>query len=316
LLSAQSGARAQYAVLALAALVLVEALVAPWPLTRLAATPETVAMQADPTPGAVLELPPRLNDAQALLNQICHGRPLLGGYLARLPFYPAVSFPSATRALWLAEAPAPDMFRPDAAAELASLGVRYVSLDRTELPRSAQTRLAEWLHAPGITEVSRSEARVLYAVEPALARPAVALGAGWYAAERDGERVWRWMGQRGELRLLARQHAVVSLSLRATAFGEARSLALLQGAQMLGTVEIPAAPADRTVTLRLLLPPGQTTLALESPAELAPDGRALSLSIEQVQLTSLPVSATWAGEATLALPTTIPAMGGAPCAGS
>jgi hypothetical protein len=295
------------------ALVVFESVVAPWPLTALRAAPETAAMNGDAEAGAVLELPPRLNDSQGLLAQICHGRALMGGYLARLPFYPIVSYPSATRALWLAAAPAPDILALDAAAELASLGVRFVVLDRTQLPRAAQRRLAEWLDAPGIERVSAGEERAVYAVEPGAARPAAVLGAGWYDVESDGARHWRWMGGRAEVTLLAREQAAVALSLRATAFDEPRQLRVRLGDELLTTVEIPAAPYDRLVSLRLLLPPGQTTLTLESDAVPGPDGRQLSLSVSDLRVAPLPTDPAWGAARTLAIPPTLPALSAAPC---
>jgi hypothetical protein len=261
----------------------------------------------------VLELPPRLNDSRALLNQVCHGRPLMGGYLARLPPYPIVSYPSAMWALWRSEPPAPDILALSAPAELASLGVRFVALDLTELPRGDQAAIRQWLAAPGITAAGASETRELYVVDPAAAASSLALGAGWYAVERDGERLWRWMGERAELTLLTRGPAAVELSLRATAYGAARPLELWQGDTLLVKLEIPAAPRDRAVALRLLLPPGATTVALASPAEQTPDGRRLSLSVSDLRLTPLPVAPPWAAEQSLAIPPTIPAQSAAPC---
>lgn len=297
----------------LAALVVIESLVAPWPLMRLRAAPESLALNADPTPGAVLDLPPRLNDSVGLLNQICHGRPIMGGYLARIPFYPIVAASSATRSLWLAAEPLPDIMPLDPAAELASLGTRFVVLDLTQLPRVDQRRLREQLAVPGISRFSASDRREIYAVDPAAARPVVVLGAGWYEAEREGVRRWRWMGEGAELLLLARERSVVTLSWRATAYGAPRPLRVWLDDQRLIEVSVPAAPYDRTVALRLILPPGQTTLTLESVAEDVADGRRLSLSLSELRLAALPVSAMWAATDPLDIPPTRPAIGAPPC---
>jgi hypothetical protein len=290
-----------------------ESLVGPWPLLAMRAGPEATVMGADAVAGAVLALPPRLNDSRGLLAQICHGRPLMGGYLARIPPYPLTSYPSATRGLWHAEAPVPDIIPLSAAAELASLGVRFVALDLTELSRRDQRHLATWLDAPGISRISVGDERAVYAVDPAYAAPAPVLGAGWYELEQDGQRRWRWMGERAELTLLSRVQAAVALTLRATAYGGPRLLEVRQGAALLARVEVPGAPLDRTLSLRLLLAPGATPLTLMSPAEATPDGRRLSLSIEEVSLASLPVAAGWAAERSLALPVGAPAPAGAPC---
>lgn len=297
----------------LAALVVIESLVAPWPLMRLRAAPESLALNADPTPGAVLDLPPRLNDSGGLLNQICHGRPIMGGYLARIPFYPIVAASSATRTLWLAAEPLPDIVPLAPAAELASLGTRFVVLDLTQLPRVDQRRLREQLAVPGISRFSASDRREVYAVDPAAARPVVVLGAGWYEAEREGTRRWRWMGEGAELLLLARERSVVTLNWRVTAYGVPRPLRVRLGDQRLIEVSVPAAPYDRTVALRLILPPGQTTLTLESVAEHVADGRRLSLSLSELRLAALPISAAWAATDPLDVPPTRPAIGAPPC---
>ncbi|MGQ9926106.1 MAG: hypothetical protein ACUVS4_04460 [Chloroflexaceae bacterium] len=298
----------------LAALVVSESLVAPWPLMRLRAAPQSLALNADPTPGAVLDLPPRLNDSMGLLNQICHGRPIMGGYLARIPFYPIVAASSATRRLWLAAEPLPDIVPLDPAAELASLGTRFVVLDLTQLPRVDQRRLREQLAVPGISRFSASDSREIYAVDPAAARPVALLGAGWYEAEREGGRRWRWMGEEAEVLLLARERSVVILSWRATAYGAPRPLGVRLGDdRRLIEVGVPAAPYDRTVVLHLILPPGQTTLTLESLAENVADGRRLSLSLSEMRLTTLPVSPAWVATAPLDIPPTRPAISTPPC---
>jgi hypothetical protein len=298
---------------ALAALVAFESLVAPWALMPLRAAPGLAALNADPAPGALLELPPRLNDSRGLLGQLCHGRPLMGGYLARLPYYPIVSHPSATRALWLGQAPAPDILPLSAAAELASLGVRYVAVDRDEYSRGDLRRLEQWLAEPGISRAGSAGTRDLFAVDPAAARPAAVLGAGWYEVESDGARRWRWMGPRAEIALLSRGPAAATLSLRATAFGGPRELRVWQGGRLLAAVEVPGAPYDRAMSFSLLLPPGRTTVELESAAAPAPDGRSLSLSVSDVRLTPLAVDPAWAAQAALAIPPTLPAVAGAPC---
>ena len=293
----------------LIALILGENLVTPWPIMPLRAAAESVQLNTDPVPGAVLELPPRLNDSRSLLNQLCHGRPLMGGYLARLPPYALTNFPSVTRALWHGATSSPDIIPLHAAAELASLGVRFVALDLTELPRGEQAALRAWLSGPGISQFSASATRTIYAVEPTAAAPVSVLGAGWYNLEQAGARRWRWMGERAEVTLLAREPAAVALSLQATAYGQPRPLELWQNDVRLAHLEVPAAPYDRAITLRLLLPPGATTLTLASPAEISPDGRRLSLSVGVISLTQLNVAAAWAAEGRLAIPPTRPALG-------
>ncbi|MGB9751602.1 hypothetical protein [Roseiflexus castenholzii] len=99
-------------------------------------------------------------------------------------------------------------------------------LDLTRLPRSAQQRLREQLSVPGINRFSASETREVYKVDPQAARPAVILGVGWHNAEREGERRWRWMGDRAEMLLITRAQTAIILSWRVTSYGAPRPLRL------------------------------------------------------------------------------------------
>ena len=72
------------------------------------------------------------------------------------------------------------------------------------------------------------------------------------------------MQGRAELNLLAREQALVTLSLWATAYSSARPLEIWSSDRLLTRIEIPGAPLDRTIALRLLLAPGQTILTLVS----------------------------------------------------
>lgn len=296
-------------------LVLLEALVRPWPIMPLQAAERAAIMASDPLPGAVLELPPRNNDSRNLLNQICHGRPLIGGYLARLPDYRLARYPSAMQQLWNAEAPRPDILDLDPARELAALGVRFVALDLTELPRFQATNLRAQLDRPGITVLHASEQAEVYALDPAAAQVAAVLDAGWYDVEQDGGRTWRWMGDTGTLGVIAPADTPTLLQFTATAYGSEREVQIRQGTAVLGTFVIPTAPFDRTITLRIWVPAGQSTLTLSSPAEPTADGRTLSLSVSALRLIPLPVHAAVPLTPAEPLPAQIAPLTVAPCGG-
>lgn len=291
---------------------IIESLAAPWPITTLRADARAALLRADPAPGAVLELPPRNNDSQYLLNQICHGRPLVGGYLARLPSFPQTQYPSALQQLWDRERPAVAMPAFDLPAELAALGIRYVSLDLTQLPRFEAARLRDQLAAPGVS-LAHADADVeVYIIKSSAAAPALTLGPGWYDPEASGDRRWRWMRGQAELNLLAPAQAVVTLSLRATAFGAPGALTIRQGGATIGSFEIPTAPRDRPLTLRLLLAPGANTLTLSGPETLSPEGRPLAFSIEALQIAVAPLALPSPARA-LAPPATISPLLAPPC---
>ena len=276
--------------IALVALVLGEALVAPWNILPMRADPSYAALALDPLEGAVLELPPRNNDSQYLLNQLCHGRPLVGGYLARLPYYPLLSGESALAQLWEARAAPPDILPLDPAAELASLGVRYVILDLTQLTRRQIERLRAALTAPGISQVASPAGQARYAIDPAAGSLVAALGPGWQALEQAEGRRWRWVGEEAIIELLAARSGPATISFSATAYAAERSLAIWQGDQLVYSARMPAAPAERRVTIRLLLPAGSSQLRLAVAATRAADGRQLSLSMRELRVVALPTA--------------------------
>jgi hypothetical protein len=165
-------------------------------------------------------------------------------------------------------------------------------------------RLRELLAAPGIAFVARTPALELYAVDPAAARPVVMPGDGWHPPETDGGRVWRWIGEEAELRLLARAPSLVSVEVAATAYERDRPLALELDGVPLAEVRAPAAPQVRALRLHVLLPAGEHRLTMTSEADSTPDGRRLSLSIGRLAVTgrALPPAP---GQQVVALPPTL-----------
>ncbi|HWQ11616.1 MAG TPA: hypothetical protein VNL77_02385 [Roseiflexaceae bacterium] len=268
-----------------AALLLFELWPRPLPLLPLAVDPLYAGLGREAAPGAVLELPPRTNDSRAMLNQLCHGRPLAGGYLARTPDYPPINAASAMRRLWLAEPAQPDIFAHQPAAELATLGVRFVVLNLDAMSGSRAERLRALLAAPGIALAARTHTREMYAVHQEAARPVAVPGEGWHAPEAASGRVWRWMGAAAELRLLARTPSLVRVALDATAYERDRPLVLVLSGAALAEVRVPAAPGRRALRLHLLLPAGEHRLTLASAASPAPDGRRLSLAVSLLAVT-------------------------------
>ncbi|MEJ5346564.1 MAG: hypothetical protein WHS83_16760 [Chloroflexus sp.] len=297
----------------LPALIVVEFLVKPFPLMQARSAPESRLLNADPVPGAVLDIPPQLDESEGLLNQICHGRPLMGGYLARTPLYP-IAEASAIRNLWRALEPIPDIVPLDPAAELATLGARFVVLNLSYLTEADRDRLHRQLAVPGIDRVLVNEDREVYAVDPAFARPVVLPATGWYEAEYEDSRRWRWMGDRAELFLVTREQAIVAVSWQATAYGSPRTLRVYQDDYLLSVLEVPVAPYSQTFTFRLALPPGRTILRFESTAEPSPDGRRLSLSVSDLRVTAFSVTESWqAAGQPLDIPPTRPAIALPPC---
>ncbi|MFV9507739.1 MAG: hypothetical protein AB4911_24575, partial [Oscillochloridaceae bacterium umkhey_bin13] len=258
--------------------VIAEYLVAPWTLTSIRSDPRYAQLlQADPTPGALLELPLRTNMSQPMLNQICHGRPLAGGYLARTPIYEPAQHVSALYAVWHRQPLEPDIFVPNLAGDLAALGIRYATLDQAGLDPSEAARLRAQLDEPGLSLIDAAAPLAFFAVDPALARPALYPRVeDWERPEADGRWRWRWMADEARLGLLAPWSTPLIAQFEATAFAEDRPLELRLGATTVATSGVPVGAYRR---VQVLIPPGEQALTLRSSADLAPEGRRLSLAV-------------------------------------
>ncbi len=135
------------ALLALSAALIVAESLVNVPLARVGPTIVDTALAADPTPGAVVDLPltPRVD---YLWYQTQHGRPIVGGYLARQPPDPFVADDPILRYL----AQQTDE-RDDAAVRagaglraLQGAGIRYVVVHWWALTPDEQARLARKLN--------------------------------------------------------------------------------------------------------------------------------------------------------------------------
>src|SRR5215213_8950693 len=272
------------------ALLAFELLPRPWPMLALHVDPLYAGLANLPERGAVLELPPDNDYSQSMLNQLCHGRPLAGGYLARTPDYPPISYDSALQQLWYAKAPTADMFTFDTAGELANLGIQIVALNLDQLSPKRLTVLRQQLNAPGIERYAQDDHVELYTIDMRRARPLLLPAAGWAAPETVHGTTWRWIGDQADTRILARSSAIVRISFTATAYQSARPLKLRFDQVSAGEYDIPVAPAARRLNLVLFVPAGEHNLSLESIAQPTSDHRRLSLSIEQLQVTGTEIA--------------------------
>lgn len=264
-----------------------EAWVKPWPLLFVDVAPLYMRLNNDPVPGAVIELPPDTDKSQYMLNQMCHGRPLAGGYLARTPDYPHVKYDSFMQRLWQATEAPPDIFNTPPVAELANLGIRFITLDVERLSFEQLATLREQLTQQGI-ELYLAEKQVeVYKIEPSAAQPVLLPQTGWYAPETNGERTWRWTSGTATTRLLTASRAAITLSFQATTYDTDRPLSLRLDGMLLGEYMIPAAPFDQTISLSFIIPAGEHQLQLESDTFTTDDGRKLGVSISSITLQSV-----------------------------
>ncbi|RRR69220.1 MAG: hypothetical protein EI684_16275 [Candidatus Viridilinea halotolerans] len=260
-----------------------ELLPGPMPIIAISSDPHYALLNADPVPGALLPLPAAYNDSRAMLHQFCHGRALVGGYLARTPPNPLIAATTQIHQLLNPLAATRDIVTYPLATELRTLGIRYLTLSPTQMPPDELQRLHALLAVPGVRRIVDTPELAIYQVAEGDLQPLVLPMDGWHAVEHDGQRTWRWMGAKGIFQVLTPQDATVTLRLIIAAYDESRTLTFSLNEQMMGRYEIPTGH-EREINLRLALPAGTHRLGLHSNStDITPEGREVSFKVSDVQ---------------------------------
>jgi hypothetical protein len=127
---------------------------------------------------------------------------------------------------------------------------------------------------------------VAYQVPETPRRPFAFFRAGWFPEEHEGQRRWRWMGQHGELALVnpTGRPAEVRLRLTAQSYAGQLQVALSLEGRPAGSWQVER--GDTELIVRLLLPPGESSLLLSAPVtqEAGRSGRALSIVVVAASL--------------------------------
>ncbi|WP_156525355.1 hypothetical protein [Chloroflexus islandicus] len=239
-----------------------------------------------PGAGAVLEVPFQMEFANAMVAQIQHQRPILGGYLARPPRYPFADA-EGIAPLWLGEAHATILTRdwPQQLVEvMQAQNIEYVIVHE-RLLSEGQRRMAAQL-ATILDLVYRDYQTSLYRRRlPAQPDVTLVLGHGWHALEQNDAGVrWQWTQARAEIHAFNAftEPKRVFLQIEMSAF-QPPSTVTIRGAQPELTVNVSTQP--RLYTVMLTLPPGHTTLTLaaepvwHSPAE----ARLVGVMVQTIQ---------------------------------
>lgn len=239
-----------------------------WPLWTPATHPYYATLAG--ASGALLVLPPPMEDSQALLAQMRHQRPILGGFLARTPPYDPPYAPGV-RELWAPQADQPLLTATpeEGRAALRYYGISHIVVERSRLEAGAERALegviAELFPDAG-PEYADETLRV-YVIPEGPVLPFAFIRSGWYPPEREGDRVWSWMADTGEIILVNPTAAPlpVTLDFGVASYRRPRELALdLDGAPL---ARLTVRPAEMRMALRLLAPPGAHRLTARALAE-------------------------------------------------
>lgn len=245
-----------------------------WVVVPMQAAPLAERIPVDGPTGAVLTLPIGKNDAQPLLDQLCHLRPIVAGYLARTPTYP---IPYA--ALTVVPDPARLVFPHDGITAMQNMGIRYV------LTRDASsTATVAAMQSAGITVLAQSGGEGLAQV-PDGTLPLMLPGDGWWAEEIAGERRWRWTKDHAEIVFFSAQTRRVQIVLEASSLA-ATTTALSLDNRHIGTLEIAMQPAQTERVLQFIIPAGRSVLRLKTATVTDPLGRDVAVAFTRLAVRS------------------------------
>ncbi|MCG8351062.1 MAG: hypothetical protein MI924_25110 [Chloroflexales bacterium] len=237
--------------------------------------------------GALLVLPAQQDSSVVLKAQMVHSRPLIGGYLARVPHY-RVPFAPGIRQFWDLEIDTGQMLAGEPSEWLAGLQFYDIShiivlMDQlTPAQRSSLDAVLNQLLPNDTPSYADHDLRV-YAAPAVEDRPFAYFSNGWYAEESTPPQRWRWMQAEGSI-VLANplQEVRTAISLEMESYQIARMIEVFLDSTFVDTWHVDAQPVRIKRTLHLLLPPGETILTLRATTSMEPVGtqnRYLSIAL-------------------------------------
>lgn len=247
-------------------------------------------------PGAVADLPfTWTEDGRSLLNQIGHGQPIIGGYLARMPSYPSLNqVPLLGNIARMRNSQDIVPLDTDALRAMqCAYPLRHVLLYLPEVRPEQQEAIADITATLAGAPVTPTQAGDYLWYELPLVAPPCApfasLGKGWDKLEHNAENSWRWMADQSIVTLVnpGREALRVRLDMRLTAFEEPRQIDLLVEDTPYFSWAV-AANQTRSYTVMLTLKPGANELRLRAPASPDPTSpRMLSIWADAIQVRPL-----------------------------
>lgn len=230
-------------------------------------------------PGAVADLPlDVLETSRTLRNQMIHGQPIIGGFIARRPAYPSFDIPLIRAIGTMQELPDDDITPLDRTTLMAMqcfAPVRHVVV-RTDLTTQREqnnleqtlTRLIGRPAVPVYEDAAYRRYELPLFVDAC--HPFMYPGKGWHAVERNTEMaLYRWADADSQV-IIASPHTTsvpALVSLRLAAYQTTRPTELWSDNRLWGVLGI--SPEPRTFRLLLPVNHGVNPIILRAPT--APD---------------------------------------------
>jgi len=240
-----------------------------WQMVPVQADSSATILAQHQNAGAILTLPYNRNDDRPLVNQMCHGHPIAGGYLSRTPNFPTPMYGSIQQ---LPEQK--DIFDYQPAQELANMGIRTVVLNQHEQQDTYNSLL-------------NSGARLMgtYGSQHILSMPIPAHATlspryGWREPESDSQRTWRWAQSTSSVSLIADRDQIVTLRFAVSHFSQDQNVRWYVNGKDMGILEVPKLGSTLTKQVVFLTNAGMNTIEFISqpPVALTEDDIALTFT--------------------------------------
>jgi hypothetical protein len=244
-----------------------------WGLVRHAPSLAVSLIPKDEPAGAVLEVPARMDEGQVLLDQMCHGRPLAAGYLARVPdFYVTpmhgvVAPPKETI----------DVIPSHPLREMGNIGVRYLIVHH-DAPNFVLANLIAW-EVPLLAKVERER---IFRV-PVPTEASLVAAKNWWDSEDNGTQRWRWSQAESRLIILSERPKIVRIAMTMSSIAPVTAQWRLNGSDVFAQ-DVPAQPQMTSRVVSLPIVAGVNYLDVRSATTTDVHGRAVGIAFTRLEI--------------------------------
>ena len=222
--------------------------------------------------GSVMEVPARMDDGRGLIDQMCHGRPIASGYLARVPdFYvtPIHGVATAPSAIM-------DVIPTFPLREMGNLGVSYLVV-HSDAPYYVLDNLTKW----NVPLVAKVQGERVFRIPPP-DEAALVADNNWWEGEYNDSTRWRWSKAESRLIILSNRAKIIRIAMTMSSMSAVTAHWRLNGVDFY-TSDIPAQPHTISQIVSLPIVAGVNYLDVRSPTTTV-DGREVGVAFTRLEI--------------------------------
>lgn len=247
-----------------------------WQMVSAKADKSANILAQQPNAGAVLMLPYDRNDDRPLINQMCHGHPISGGYLSRTPNFPTPMYGIIRELPYQA-----DIFDHQPSQELANMGIRTVVLNQ-HAPQYAYANLLN----SGAQLVGTYDSQQILSI-PSAVHATLIPRYGWQIPENNGQKTWRWAQSTSSVSLIADRDQIVTLRFAVSHFSHNQNVRWYVNGRDMGTLEVPKLGSTLTKQVVFFANAGMNTIEFISPLPATMSEHDIALTFTEFRLTKV-----------------------------